>query len=346
MKINAKHVIAIMLVITLSVLTGVIFADVVEAPIQGVPAQSAPTQVATPDDFSDIKGLETISIPSSNFDDEGLNSLSNAQPPVSQKIVDPYAGQDITKTYPSQSAPFQNTNDPQTQTTSNYNQSDKQPNITAQSNDIKIRNSSFIGGIIEKYGIKQHSYFSLFIAMLGLGFGLTAAYVVLAIGIVIIALFFDYIYQIFLKRKIYITQKRDSLYKCFKGVRGIKRLCLALSCLWIILVISFCTFGYCDFSDYYLTMTYLGVSTQFLGQSIQIFIFASMPVFLNWLAYWILLGPNCQTRNQKSQLIAITAFVLLLTLTFYEGFGMVFILASVPIWLFGLVYWVYLGFKK
>ncbi len=113
-----------------------------------------------------------------------------------------------------------------------------------------------------------------------------------------------------------------------KKTRGLKRVYLAASILWLVLVCG-----------------YLAASSTGVIKSIGLFLFIGMPVWLNWFVYWALLVSKNNNKKTNRQYLTLIVFLVLLVFAINYGVGVV-ILVSFPVWFFWLIYWVILGFIK
>lgn len=111
-------------------------------------------------------------------------------------------------------------------------------------------------------------------------------------------------------------------------MRGLKRVYLAVSILWLLLVCSF-----------------LAIHVGGFIQTITLFVFIAIPVWLNWLVYWIVRNSGCDNKKTARKYLTLIVLSVLLLFSINYGVGMV-IFVSTPVWVSWLVYWVILGFKK
>jgi len=116
-----------------------------------------------------------------------------------------------------------------------------------------------------------------------------------------------------------------------KETRGVKRLYVAMSILYLIVLIG---------------VVFADISYVSLCKSSQLLFFGGMPVWLNWFAYWIYLDFKSTNRGSKLQFWPTIVFILVVIMVFSAGYSDIFIIVSLPVWLSWLTYWVYLGFKR
>ena len=163
---------------------------------------------------------------------------------------------------------------------------------------------------------QQTTYTNLFFDVIFFGLILTCFFLLKKIGLEKVKNFFS---------KNEITQLSQKSLIMLKEVNGGKRLLVALSILYLL----------------FLVILIVNIHFSMIG-----LFFASMPVWLNWVAYWIFINLK-QNKNISNELgLVICIFCMMLLLVFNFGYGGIFCLVSVPIWLAWLIYWVYLGFKK